>query len=365
MSSLKFGIIAIFSVGIVDQQFRLQCLTACLRVTRVRNQLLSASALSLLAATAERSPIGTTFDVLEWADTEAPVLKAVAWRTWVAWVSTVSSPHCTAARVEPEGRMEAIHVDWLGERRSSDYVALEGSQPPSSRTSTTALVEKAVSTGGGGQPSEELGEDVPDGDGDACGDGIKRTRVEVKSDDGMSTVTATANKIDDDRFSQEPRKLKKSKAVRKFKFASVIDQCDGIEVPAPGQTQIDEHFERVRMLKGSFPLVDCETTNDQISAMWSRVENQGLAPYVDFGVFVPFRLRFSKLLLLPVPTFSKVTFLSLRLSHQNQPIGISGTRVGLCTPTHLLGLVHTALGGADVLGELPKNCFETSQKRGT
>ena len=265
----------------------------------------SASTLSLLAATAERSPIGTIFDVLEWADTEAPVLESsgVANLGRVGKLRFLAALHCRAGRARRAHGSD--HVGWLGERRSSDSgyqdVALEGSHHPSSSTSTTALVEKAVSTGGGGQLSEELGEDVPDGDGDGRGDGIKRTRVEEKSDDGMSTVTATANKIDDDRFSQEPRKLKKSKAVRKFKFASVIDHCDGGEVPAPDQTQIDEHFERVRMLKGSFPLVDCEPTNDQISAMRSRVENQGLAPYVDFGVFVPFGLRFAKLLLLPVP----------------------------------------------------------------
>ena len=265
--------------------------------------------------------------------------------------------------------MEATHVGWLGERRSSDSgyqdVALEGSHHPSSSTSTTALVEKAVSTGGGGQLSEELGEDVPDGDGDGRGDGIKRTRVEEKSDDGMSTVTATANKIDDDRFSQEPRKLKKSKAVRKFKFASVIDHCDGGEVPAPGQTQIDEHFERVRMLKSVLPVGRLRTDQrpDQRNAVSSGEPGTGAVRRLWSVRAVPAAIL--ETASVTSPTFSKVTFLSLRLSHQDQPIGISGTRVGLCTPTHLLGLVHTALGGADVLGELPKNCFETSQKRGT
>ena len=82
------------------------------------------------------------------------------------------------------------------------------------------------------------------------GDGIRRMRVEGKSDDGLSTVTATTNKIDDDRLSQKLRKVKESKVVRKVKFACVIDQWDDGEVPGLGEAQIDEHFERIRMLKG-------------------------------------------------------------------------------------------------------------------
>ena len=67
-------------------------------------------------------------------------------------------------------------------------------------------------------------------------------------------------KIDDDRLSHEPWKLEEAKAIRKVKFAPVIDQCDEGEVPALGQAQIDEHFERVRMLKGSFPLCKYNTS---------------------------------------------------------------------------------------------------------
>ena len=75
--------------------------------------------------------------------------------------------------------------------------------------------------------------------------------MEEKADVGMSTVTATINKIDDDRVLQKPRKLE-----------TVINQSDESELPALGQAQIDEHFERVRML-----MRDSEPTNDQISAM--------------------------------------------------------------------------------------------------
>ena len=96
------------------------------------------------------------------------------------------------------------------------------SQQPTSSTPTITPNEKAVRTGGDGQ----LSEDEPDGHRDRREYGTKRTRVEEKSDDGMSSVTATANKIDDDRLSQEPQKLEEAKAIRKAKFASVIDQCD-------------------------------------------------------------------------------------------------------------------------------------------
>ena len=74
-------------------------------------------------------------------------------------------------------------------------------------------------TGGDGQ----LSEDEPNGHRDRRENGTKRTRIEEKSDDGMISVTATANKIDDDRLSQEPRKLEEAKAIRKVKFAAVID----------------------------------------------------------------------------------------------------------------------------------------------
>ena len=65
--------------------------------------------------------------------------------------------------------------------------------------------------------------------------------MEEKSDDGMSTATATMNKIDDDRLSQEPKR-KESKAVRRVEFAYVIDQCGEGDAPALGQALIDEHF---------------------------------------------------------------------------------------------------------------------------
>ena len=56
---------------------------------------------------------------------------------------------------------------------------------------------------------------------------------------------------DDDRVPRERLKLDALKDVRKVKFASVIDQCDEGEVPAPGQAQIDEHVERVRSVRAS------------------------------------------------------------------------------------------------------------------
>ena len=124
-----------------------------------------------------------------------------------------------------------------------------------------------VSTRGGGQ----LGEDEPGRE-----DGIKRTRVEEKSDDGMSTVTATANTIDEDWLSQEPRKLEDSTNATKR---------------ALGQAQIEEHFERVRTLKESFLLsIPNRPTTRSVR---SRVVDQGQA---ELAVFVPFGLRFAKLL---------------------------------------------------------------------
>ena len=197
-------------------------------------------------------------------------------------------------------------------------------------------------TGGDGQ----LSEDEPDGHRDRLEDGTKRTRVEQKSDDGTSSVTATANKIDDDRLSQELRKLEEAKAVRKVKFAAVIDQCDESEVPALGQAQI-EHFERVRMLKGSFPLVDSELTNDQISAMRSRVVDQELAPYAYFAVFVPFGLRFTKILRYQSHFLqSDGTFLTIESpGTANWEIWYASWKVYTTT---LLGLLHSGPGGAEV-----------------
>ena len=232
--------------------------------------VVSASTLSLLATTAELNAIAID-DVLNWADIEAPVWNAVTvnlgrvgkLRFFAALPSDVLVVAITAARVEPEGRtltpMEATQVGlaWRVARQRFGLpdIALEDSQPPTSSqqpTSSTPTItpsEKAVRTGGDGQ----LSEDEPDGHRDRREDGTKRTRVEEKSDDGMSSVTATANKIDDDRLSQEPRKLEEAKAIRKVKFAAVIDQCDEGEVPALGQAQIDEHFERVRHAEGVFP----------------------------------------------------------------------------------------------------------------
>ena len=258
-----------------------------------------------------------------------------------------------ASRVEPQGRtltpMEAtqVRLSWRVARQRFGLpdVALEDSHPPTLSTSTTARVEEAMRIGG--QLSEELGEDVPHGEGDGHGDGIRRMRVEEKSDDGLSTVTATMNKIDDDRLSQMLRKVKESKVVRKVKFASVIDQCDDGEVPGLGQAQIDEHFERIRMLKGSFPLVDSEPTNDQISAMRSRVVNQGLAPYADFAVFVPFGLRLAKLFRYQSHILqSDGTLLTVESpGPANWDIWYASWKV---YTNALLGLVHTAPGGAEV-----------------
>ena len=76
--------------------------------------------------------------------------------------------------------------------------------------------------------------------GDGREESVKRTRVEEKSDDGMSSVTA--NKIDDDRLSKEPRNRDESTVVLKVKFAAVIDQWDEGEVPTLRQAQIDEHL---------------------------------------------------------------------------------------------------------------------------
>ena len=229
--------------------------------------VVSASTHSLLATTAELNAIGTIDDVLNWADIEALVWNAVMvnlgrvgkLRFFAAFLSDVLVVAITAARVEPEGRtltpMEATQVGLAWQRFGLPDIALEDSQPPTSSqqpTSSTPTItpnEKAVRTGGDGQ----LSEDEPDGHRDRREDGTERTRVEEKSDDGMSSVTATANKIDDDRLSQEPRKLEEAKAIRKIKFAAVIDQRDEGEVPALGQAQIDEHFERVRMLEGVFP----------------------------------------------------------------------------------------------------------------
>ena len=213
----------------------------------------SASTLSLLATSAELNAIGTIDDVLNWADVEALVWNAVMvnlgrvgkLRFFAALPSDVLVVAITAARVEPEGRkltpMEATQVGLARrvarQRFGLPDVALEDSQPPTSSqqpTSSTPTItpnEKAVRTGGDGQ----LSEDEPDGHRDRREDGTKRTRVEEKADGGTSSVTATANKIDDDRLSQEPWKLEEAKAIRKVKFAAVIDQCDEGEVPALGQ----------------------------------------------------------------------------------------------------------------------------------
>ena len=152
--------------------------------------------------------------------------------------------------------------------------------------------------------------------------------MEERSDDGLGTVTATMNKSDDDRPSQKLRKVKESKAVRKVKFASVIDQCDDGEVPGLGRSQIDENFQRIRMLKGL--------------SHWS-VPNQ----FADFSVFVPFGLRSAKLLRYQSHILqSDGTFLTVESpGPANWDIWYASWKV---YPNALLGLVHTAPGGAEV-----------------
>ena len=101
------------------------------------------------------------------------------------------------------------------------------------------------------------------------------------------------------------------------------------------------------MLKGSFPLVDSEPTNDQISATRSRVVDHGLAPYADFAVFVPFGLRFAKLLRYQSHVLqSDGTFLTIESpGPANWDVWYARWKVYTTT---LLGLVHSGPGGAEV-----------------
>ena len=101
------------------------------------------------------------------------------------------------------------------------------------------------------------------------------------------------------------------------------------------------------MLKGSFPLVDSEPTNDQISGMRSRVVDQGLVPYADFALFVPFGLRFAKLLRYKSHVLhSDGTFLTIESpGPANWHIWHASWKVYTTT---LLGLVHSGPGGAEV-----------------
>ena len=119
----------------------------------VSTSFVSAGTLSLLATATELSAISTIDDVLEWADIEALVWKAVVanfgrvgkLHVFAALPHEVLVVAITAARVEPQGRtltlMEATQVglSWrvARQRLGVPDVALEDSHPPTLSTSTT------------------------------------------------------------------------------------------------------------------------------------------------------------------------------------------------------------------------------------
>lgn len=78
---------------------------------------------------------------------------------------------------------------------------------------------------------------------------------------------------------------------RKLKMTQVLDQADDSEFVVETEMVRSGWLQRVITLTGSHPQEEEEPTLEQVSALHKRAVTQDLAPYTDFGVWVPFGAR--------------------------------------------------------------------------
>ena len=74
---------------------------------------------------------------------------------------------------------------------------------------------------------------------------------------------------------------------RKMKFSSVLDQADETEFAVATEVQKQLWLQSYVTLTGGLPQESEEPSTEQLSAMRRRL-HQGMSPYADFAVFVPF-----------------------------------------------------------------------------
>ena len=78
---------------------------------------------------------------------------------------------------------------------------------------------------------------------------------------------------------------------RKLKFGQIIDQQDDGEFLCDAEEFRGKCYGKYSQLMGGLPLDAEDPTLEQLSALSKRVKVHKLAPYVDYGVWVPFQRR--------------------------------------------------------------------------
>ena len=76
-----------------------------------------------------------------------------------------------------------------------------------------------------------------------------------------------------------------------LKMASLVDQTDESELLPPRADEVQAWMQRYVLLMGSPPEEEEEPTEAQLAGLHKRVETLKQAPYVDFGVWLPFGRR--------------------------------------------------------------------------
>ena len=85
-----------------------------------------------------------------------------------------------------------------------------------------------------------------------------------------------------------------SKAPKKVKASSVIDQLDDTEISPLSRSELDQCFLNHIEVTGAEPSQEFEPTPEQVAALKDRVETRSEAPYADFSVFTPFGRRMQR-----------------------------------------------------------------------
>ena len=83
---------------------------------------------------------------------------------------------------------------------------------------------------------------------------------------------------------------------RKVKMCTVLDQADEAELQPLPMEEREKCYRRLRDRKEGSVRPETEFTEDQLTALYTRVVTIKDTPYADFALFTPFNLRFNKAL---------------------------------------------------------------------
>lgn len=91
-----------------------------------------------------------------------------------------------------------------------------------------------------------------------------------------------------------PTSLNSSPIERKLKMTQVIDQADDGEFVVATEDVRSSWYQRYLEVIGGWPQEEEDPSVEQVSALQRRIQIQDSAPYVDFGVWVPYGQRAMK-----------------------------------------------------------------------